>query len=54
MPGTQERKISEEEEKLVQKCIVKFRSNELSRITLTRKAGRDYIEVLVPQTETGR
>ena len=29
-------------------------SNELSRITLTRKAGRYYIEVPVPQTDTGR
>ena len=38
MPGTQERKISEEEEKLVSKDIVKIISNELSRITLTRKA----------------
>ena len=54
MPGTQERKISEEEEKLVSKDIVKIISNELSRITLTRKAGRYYIEVPVPQTDTGR
>ena len=38
MPGTQERKICEEEEKLVSKDIVKITSNELSRITLTRKA----------------
>ena len=29
-------------------------SNELSRITLTRKAGRYCIEVPVPQTDTGR
>ena len=29
-------------------------SNELSRITLTRKAGRNCIEVPVPQTDTGR
>ena len=35
---TQERKISEEEEKLVSKDIVKINSNELSRITLARKA----------------
>ena len=54
MPGTQERKISEEEERLVSKDIVKNISNELSRITLTRKAGRNYIEVPVPQTDTGR
>ena len=54
MPGTQERKISEEEEKLVSKDIVKIVSNELSRITLTRKAGRHCIKVPVPQTDTGR
>ena len=36
--GTQERKISEEEEKLVPKGILKIISKELSRITLTRKA----------------
>ena len=29
-------------------------SNELSRITLTRKAGRYCIKVPVPQTDTGR
>ena len=38
MPGTQERKISEEEERLVPKGILKIKSKELSRITLTRKA----------------
>ena len=38
MPGTQERKISEEEERLVPKGILKITSKELSRITLTRKA----------------
>ena len=54
MPGTQERKISEEEERLVSKDVVKIISNEVSRITLTRKAGRNCIEVLVPQTDTGR
>ena len=54
MPGTQERKISEEEEKLVSKDIVKFISNELSRNTLARKACRYYIYVPVPQTDTGR
>ena len=35
---TQEWEISEEEEKLVSKDIVKINSNELSRITLARKA----------------
>ena len=35
---TQERKISEEEERLVPKGILKIKSKELSRITLTRKA----------------
>ena len=54
MPGTQERKISEEEERLVSKDVVKIISNEVSRNTLTRKAGRNCIEVLVPQTDTGR
>ena len=46
--------MSEEEEKLVSKDIVKKISNELSRITLTRKAYRYYISVPVPQTDTGR
>ena len=54
MPGTQERKISEEEEKLVSKDIVKIISNEFPRSTLTRKAGRNCIKVPVPQTDTGR
>ena len=30
------------------------RSNEVSRITLTRKACRDCMEIPVPQTDTGR
>ena len=54
MQGTQERKISEEEERLVPKGIVKNISNEVSRITLTRKACRNCIEIPVPQTDTGR
>ena len=54
MQMTQEWKESEEEEKLVSKDIVKITSNELSRITLTRKAGRYCIKVPVPQTDTGR
>ena len=37
MQGTQERKISEEEEKLVSKDIVKIISNEFPRSTLARK-----------------
>ena len=54
MQGTQEWKISEEEEKLVSQDIVKIISNELSRNTLTRKACRYCIKVPVPQTDTGR
>ena len=54
MQGTQEWKISEEEEKLVSKDIVKKISNELSRITLTRKAHRNCLNIPVPQTDTGR
>ena len=34
---TQERKVSEEEEKLVSKDIVKIKSNEFPRSTLARK-----------------
>ena len=52
--GTQERKESEEEEKLVSKDIVKIKSNEISRITLTRKACRGCMVVPVPQTDAGR
>ena len=52
--GTQERKESEEEEKLVSKDIVKIESNEFPRSTLARKACRYCIEVPVPQTDTGR
>ena len=51
---TQERKISEEEEKLVSKDIVKIKSNELSRITLARKVYESWINMPVPQTDTGR
>ena len=51
---TQERKISEEEEKLVSQDIVKIISNELSRITLARKAYESCINIPVPQTDTGR
>ena len=40
MLGTQERKGSEKEEKLVLQGIVKNISNEVPRITLTRKANR--------------
>ena len=47
-------KISEEEEKLVSKDIVKITSNELSRSTLARKAYRYCMKVPVPQTDTGR
>ena len=54
MQGTQERKTNEEEERLVPKGIVKNISNEVSRITLTRKACRACIEIPVPQTDTGR
>ena len=54
MQGTQERKIIEEEERLEPKGIVKNISNEVSRITLTRKACRNCIEIPVPQTDTGR
>ena len=54
MQGTQEWKISEEEERLVSQDIVKIISNELSRSTLTRKACRTCIEIPVPQTDTGR
>ena len=54
MQGTQERKITEEEEKLGSKDGVKFVSNEVSRITLTRKACRNCMEIPVPQTDTGR
>ena len=54
MQGTQEWKISEEEEKLVSKDIVKIKSNELSRSTLARKACRYCMKVPVPQTDTGR
>ena len=50
---TQERKVSEEEEKLVPKGIVKF-SNEVPRITLARKVYESYIYIPVPQTDTGR
>ena len=46
--------MSEEEEKLVSKDIVKIKSNELSRSTLARKACRNCIKVPVPQTDTGR
>ena len=52
--GTQERKESEEEERLVSKDIVKIESNEFPRSTLARKACRYCIEVPVPQTDTGR
>ena len=54
MQGTQERKIIEEEEKLVSKDIVKIESNEFPRSTLARKACRYCIKVPVPQTDTGR
>ena len=54
MQGTQERKVIEEEEKLEPKGIVKIRSNEVPRITLTRKACRNCINLPVPQTDTGR
>ena len=54
MQGTQERKVIEEEERLEPKGIVKIRSNEVPRITLTRKACRNCIEIPVPQTDTGR
>ena len=52
--GTQERKEIQEEEKLEPKGIVKIISNEVPRITLTRKAYGDCIKVPVPQTDTGR
>ena len=51
---TQEWKRCEEEEKLVPQGIVKNISNELSRITLARKAYESCINVPVPQTDTGR
>ena len=51
---TQERKVNEEEEKLGPQGIVKIKSNELPRITLTRKVYEYCIEVPVPQTDTGR
>ena len=47
-------KISEEEEKLVSKDIVKITSNELPRSTLARKAYRYCMKIPVPQTDTGR
>ena len=51
---TQERKEIQEEEKLEPKGIVKLISNEVPRITLTRKACGYCIKVPVPQTDTGR
>ena len=54
MQGTQERKVIEEEERLEPKGIVKIRSNEVPRITLTRKACGYCIDIPVPQTDTGR
>ena len=54
MQGTQKRKVNEEEEILVPKGIVKKISNEVPRITLTRKACIACIEIPVPQTDTGR
>ena len=50
---TQEWKIIEEEEKLDPKGIVKI-SNEVSRSTLARKVYESYINIPVPQTDTGR
>ena len=49
---TQERKVSEEEEKLVPKGIVE--RYEVPRITLARKVYESCINVPVPQTDTGR
>ena len=54
MQVTQERKVIEEEEILEPKGIVKIRSNEVPRITLTRNAFRNCINIPVPQTDTGR
>ena len=41
MLGTQKRKGSDQEEKVVSQEIVKNKSNEVPRITLTRKANRN-------------
>ena len=38
----------------IERYSEKIISNELSRITLTRKACENYISVPVPQTDTGR
>ena len=46
--------VIEEEERLEPKGIVKIISNEVSRITLTRKTCRACMEIPVPQTDTGR
>ena len=54
MQGTQEWKISEEEEKLVSKDIVKIKVTNYQEATLARKACRYCIIVPVPQTDTGR
>ena len=51
---TQEWKRCEEEEKLVPQGIVTFISNEFLRSTLARKVYESYINIPVPQTDTGR